>query len=74
MARVGLGGREAQPASQPGPPCRPSDTGLAHAGSCPGGASPLVLDNELGDKIFGLVGHSFEGLLVKVPVGRENIV
>lgn len=37
-------------------------------------ASPLLLDDKVRHKIFGLVRHSFEGLLIKIPVSGEHIV
>lgn len=36
--------------------------------------TPLILDDEVGDKVLGLTGDTLKGLLIKVPVGSQDVV
>lgn len=36
--------------------------------------TPLILDDEIGDKVLGLIGDALKGLLVEVPVGSQDVV
>lgn len=36
--------------------------------------TPLILDDEVGDEVLGFIGHALKGLLIKVPVGSQNVV
>lgn len=36
--------------------------------------APLILDDEVGDEVLGLIGDTLKGLLVEVPVGSQDVV
>lgn len=37
-------------------------------------SAPLLFDDEVGDKVLGLIRNALEGLLVEVPVGCQDVV